>query len=167
MEKDGNVSIGIDDFLQHVTGTLTRVEMRNPGEKVKKGELLFSIVQFGKRLSLYSPVSGIIKQQNEALIEDASKINSSPYSDGWIYRIEPSNWFEEVKFMDMAEKYKKWINTEFSRMKDFLAATLKPDSLEFSHVVLQDGGILKEGVLADFGPEVWDDFQTNFLEIYK
>lgn len=167
MEKDGNVSIGIDDFLQHVTGPLTRVEMRKPGEKVKKGEYLFSIVQFGKRLSLYSPISGVIKQQNVALIDDASSINSSPYSEGWIYRIEPSNWFEEVRFMDMAEKYKNWINNEFSRMKDFLAATLKPGSLEFSHVVLQDGGIVKEGVLADFGPEVWDDFQTNFLEIYK
>lgn len=167
MEKDGNVSIGIDDFLQHVTGPLTRVEMRNPGEKVKKGEFLFSIVQSGKRLSLYSPVSGIIKQQNETLKEDASTINSSPYSDGWIYRIEPSNWFVEVNFMDMADKYKKWINTEFSRMKDFLATTLKPDSLEYSHVVLQDGGLIKEGILADFGPEVWDDFQTNFLEIYK
>lgn len=167
MEKDGNVSVGIDDFLQHVTGPLTRVEMRNPGEKVKKGELLFSLVQFGKRLCLYSPISGIIKQQNEALLDDASKINSSPYSDGWIYRIEPSNWFVEVNFLDMADKYKKWINTEFSRMKDFLAATLKPESLEYSHVVLQDGGIVKEGVLADFGPEVWDDFQTNFLEIYK
>ena len=167
MEKDGNISIGIDDFLQHVTGPLTRVEMRNPGEKVKKGELLFSIVQFGKRLSLYSPISGIIKQQNSALTEDGSRINASPYSEGWIYRIEPSNWFEELRFMDMAEKYKKWINTEFSRMKDFLAATLKPDSLEYSHVVLQDGGIVKDGVLADFGPEVWDDFQTNFLEIYK
>jgi len=167
MEKDGNVSIGIDDFLQHVTGPLTRIEMRNPGEKVKKGELLFSLIQSGKRLSLYSPISGIIKKQNEALLEDATKVNSSPYFDGWIYRIEPSNWFVEVNFMDMADKYKKWINTEFSRMKDFLAATLKPDSLEYSHVVMQDGGIVKEGVLADFGPEVWDDFQTNFLEIYK
>jgi glycine cleavage system H lipoate-binding protein/ABC-type phosphate transport system substrate-binding protein len=167
MEKDGTVSIGIDDFLQHVTGPLTRVEMRNPGEKVKKGEFLFSIIQSGKRLSLYSPISGNIKKHNEALIDDASLINASPYIDGWIYRIEPSNWFVEVNFMDMADKYKKWINTEFSRMKDFLAATLKPDSLKYSHVVLQDGGIVKEGVLADFGPEVWDDFQTNFLEIYK
>lgn len=167
MEKDGNVSIGIDDFLQHVTGPITRVEMRNPGEKIKKGERLFSIVQSGKQLTLYSPISGIIKQLNETLKEDASMINSSPFSDGWIYRIEPSNWFMEINFMNMSEKYKKWINTEFSRMKDFLAATLKPDSLEYSHVVLQDGGILKDGVLADFGPEVWDDFQTNFLEIYK
>ena len=69
--------------------------------------------------------------------------------------------------MAMADKYTKWISTEFSRVKDFLAATLKPDSLEYSHEVLQDGGVLKEGILADFGPEVWDDFQTNFLDNYK
>jgi len=167
MEKDGNVTVGIDDFLQHITGPITRVDMKSPGEKIKKGELLFSLVQFGKQLSLYAPVSGIIKTQNETLIADASTLNSSPYADGWVYRIEPSNWFKEIQFMEMADKYKKWISTEFSRVKDFLAATLKPDSLEYSHVVLQDGGVLKEGVLADFGPEVWEDFQTNFLDNYK
>lgn len=167
MEKDGNVTIGIDDFLQHITGPITRVEMKNPGEKIKKGELLFSIVQFGKQLSLYAPVSGTIKKQNEMLIADASTMNSAPYTDGWVYMIEPSNWFKEIQFMEMADKYRKWISTEFSRIKDFLAATLKPDSLEYSHSVLQDGGVLKEGILADFGPEVWEDFQTNFLDNYK
>jgi glycine cleavage system H lipoate-binding protein/ABC-type phosphate transport system substrate-binding protein len=166
-EKDGNLSVGIDDFLQHITGPITRVEMKNPGEKVKKGDLLFSIIQSGKQLSLYSPVSGTIKKQNEALISNVSYINSSPYNDGWVYMIEPSNWNKEVLFMEMAEKYKRWIDNEFSRVKDFLAAKLKPESLEYSHVVMQDGGILKEGVLTDFGPEVWEDFQTNFLDNYK
>jgi hypothetical protein len=94
-------------------------------------------------------------------------LNSSPYAEGWVYLIEPSNWFKEIQFMEMAEKYKKWISTEFSRVKDFLAATLKPDSVEYAHEVLQDGGLLKEGILADFGPEVWEDFQTNFLDNYK
>jgi glycine cleavage system H lipoate-binding protein/ABC-type phosphate transport system substrate-binding protein len=167
MEKDGLVTLGIDDFLQHITGPITRVEMKNQGEKIKKGDLLFSIVQMGKQLNLYAPVSGIITKQNEELNTDSSIINSSPYSNGWVYKIEPSNWFKEIQFLDMAEKYKKWINTEFSRIKDFLAAALKPDSLEYSHVVLQDGGVIKEGVLADFGPEVWEDFQTNFLDTYK
>jgi len=167
MEKDGNISVGIDDFLQHITGPITRVEMKNPGEKIKKGDLLFSIIQLGKQLNLYAPVSGIIKAQNEALICDPSCMNKSPYVDGWVYRIEPVNWFKEIQFLDMAEKYKKWIDTEFSRIKDFLAATLRPDSLEYSHVVLQDGGVLKDGILSDFGPEVWDDFQTNFLDTYK
>jgi glycine cleavage system H lipoate-binding protein/ABC-type phosphate transport system substrate-binding protein len=167
MEKDGNISVGIDDFLQHITGPITRVEMKNPGEKIKKGDLLFSIVQLGKQLNIYAPVSGIIKAQNEALIANPSCMNKSPYAEGWVYRIEPANWFKEIQFLEMAEKYKKWIDTEFSRIKDFLAATLRPDSLEYSHVVLQDGGLLKDGILSDFGPEVWDDFQTNFLDTYK
>lgn len=167
MEKDGAITIGIDDFLQHVTGPVTRVEMKNAGEKIKKGDLLFSIIQYGKQLNLYSPISGTIKKHNEALVTDSSIINASPYSDGWVYKIEPTQWLKEIQFLDMAEKYKRWIDTEFSRVKDFLAATLKPDSLEYSHVVLQDGGVIKEGILAEFGPEVWEDFQTDFLDTYK
>jgi glycine cleavage system H lipoate-binding protein/ABC-type phosphate transport system substrate-binding protein len=167
MEKNGNVTIGIDDFLQHITGPITRIEMKNPGERIKKGDLLFSIIQSGKQLDLYAPVSGIIKKQNIVLSENSSFMNTSPYSEGWVYIIEPNNWIREIQFLDMAASYRKWISNEFSRVKDFLAATLKPESLEYSHVVLQDGGVLKDGVLADFGPEVWDDFQTNFLDTYK
>ncbi len=167
MEKDGNISIGIDDFLQHITGPITRIEMKNPGEKINKGDLLFSVIQSGKQLNLYSPVSGTIKKQNEKLNEDSSYLNSSPYSEGWVYMIEPTNWSKDIQFMDMAQKYKNWIDNEFSRIKDFLAATLKPESPEYSHLVLQDGGVLKDGVLTDFGPEVWEDFQINFLDNYK
>jgi len=167
MEKDGSVSIGIDDFLQHITGPITRVDMKKAGEKFKKGDLLFSIIQIGKQLNLYAPVSGTIKNQNELLITDTSSLNSSPYNEGWIYKIEPANWIKEIQFLDMAPKYKRWIITEFSRVKDFLASMLKPESIQYTNVVLQDGGILKDGVLADFGPEVWEDFQAYFLDNYK
>lgn len=167
MEKDGNITVGIDDFLQRVTGPINRIEMKSTGEKIKKGDLLFSIVQKGKQLNLYAPVSGIIKKQNDALIADTSLINKSPYTLGWVYLIEPSNWFKEIQFLEMATKYRKWISTEFSRVKDFLAANLNPDSLAYAHVVLQDGGALKDGILTDFGPEAWEDFQTNFLDTYK
>jgi len=167
MEKDGLVSIGIDDFLQHITGPITRVEMKKAGEKIMKGELLFSIIQSGKQLNMYAPVSGIIKSQNESLLSNSSFLNQSPYSDGWVYRIEPSNWFKELQLLDMSERYRTWLNAEFSRLKDFMAAILKPESPEYAHVVLQDGGELKEGVLSDFGPEVWEDFQANFLDTFK
>jgi hypothetical protein len=67
----------------------------------------------------------------------------------------------------MAEKYRKWLFDEFSRLKDFLATSLKVNKVEYEHVVLQDGGVLKDSILADLGPEVWEDFQTNFLDTYK
>ncbi len=36
-----------------------------------------------------------------------------------------------------------------------------------NNVILQDGGQLTDNVLADLGPEVWEDFQTNFIDKSK
>ena len=167
MEKDGTVAVGIDDFIQHVTGPITRVEMKSEGDTIKKGDLLVSLIQSGKQLNIYAPVSGTIKKQNEALITHASYLNTSPYTEGWVYLIEPLDWFKEIQLLDMAGKYKRWLNTEFTRVKDFLAATLKHDDIEYAYIVLQDGGMLKDGVLSGFGPKTWEDFQTKFLDNYR
>jgi glycine cleavage system H lipoate-binding protein len=167
MEKDGHVKVGIDDFLQHITGPLTRIQMKKAGESIKKGELLFSLNQNGKQLDIYAPISGIIKEHNDKLIGNSGLLNTSPYTDGWVYSIEPRGWAEEIQLMDMAEKYSRWIKTEFSRVKDFIASTVKPGTSEYAPIVLQDGGHLKDGILAEFGPSIWEDFQTNFLDTYK
>ena len=164
MKKDGTVKIGIDDFLPHVTGPVTRIEMKKAGEKVKKGDQLFSIIQKGKQLNIYAPISGTIKTQNETLNTNSSLLNSAPYEEGWIYTIEPTNWLLEIQFLTMADKYKTWLTDEFSRLKDFFSAVLKTNNAEYSLITLQDGGALKDNVLADFGPEIWEDFQTKFID---
>jgi len=164
MEKSGVVRIGIDDFLQHITGPLTRIRMRNPGEKIKKSDQILSIMQNGKQLHIYSPISGIIKANNNLLSSNSSMVNSSPYSDGWVYLIEPTNWLREIQFLIMGKKYKEWLKIEFSRLKDFLAVSLKPQSVAYAHSVFQEGGELTDGILADLGPEVWEDFQNHFID---
>lgn len=167
MEKDGMVKIGIDDFLQHLTGQLTQVKMKAPGEKVRKGEKIFTIVHEGKQLEIYSPVSGYIKNQNKTLLSNPEMMNSAPYSDGWVYQIEPANWLRETRFMFMADKFKEWLDDEFTRLKDFLATSANSNSVVYEHIVLQDGGELTDNVLAGLGPEVWEDFQTQFLDTSK
>jgi len=167
MEKDGSVKVGIDDFLQHVTGPLSRIGMKPAGVKVKKGEPLLTIIQNGKHLTIYSPVSGTIISSNETLMTNSATINAAPYTDGWVYMIEPSNWIREIQFLSMAEQYRTWLKDEFSRLKDFIASALKVNTPEYAHVVLQDGGVLKDSILAEFGPEVWEDFQTNFIDNTK
>lgn len=164
MKKDGHVKIGIDDFMQHVTGQLTGIEMKNAGEKVRKGELLFTIIQQGKQLNIHSPVTGTIVSQNESLLSDASLLNTSPYANGWVYTIEPHNWSLEIQFLTMADKYKYWLRDEFMRLKDFLARASRSHVAELQYVVLQDGGVLNDAVLAGLGPEIWDDFQTKFID---
>jgi glycine cleavage system H lipoate-binding protein len=164
MEKDGTVKVGIDDFLQRVTGPLTRVKMKSPGERVKKGRYAVSIIQDGKQLDICAPVSGTIKEGNSQLTSDSSLLNSSPYVDGWIYKIEPSYWIEEIQFLIMGTPYKQWLKKEFQRLKEFFSDTLRTENTGFVHV-LQDGGELKEHVLKNFGPEIWEDFQTNFMDV--
>jgi glycine cleavage system H lipoate-binding protein/ABC-type phosphate transport system substrate-binding protein len=167
MEKDGTVKVGIDDFMQHIIGPLSRIGMKPAGVKIKKGDPLVTIMQKGKHLIIYSPVSGTITSFNNSLIADSSAINTAPYTDGWIYTIEPANWPLEIQFLNIPEQYKIWLKGEFSRLKDFLATAIKFTTQEYVPVTLQDGGAVKDHVLADLGPEVWEDFQTHFMDTAK
>jgi glycine cleavage system H lipoate-binding protein len=164
METNGMVRIGIDDFLQHVTGPLTRVKMKEPGVRIKKGRKVISIIQDGKQLDICSPISGIIREKNNKLISNSLLINSSPYSEGWIYMIEPSNWIKEIQYLFMWNKYREWLANEFSRLKEFLNNSVRYESVEYAHV-LQDGGELEDRILENLGPEIWEEFQTNFIEV--
>ncbi len=164
MEQNGTVKVGVDDFLQHITGTITRIKLKNQGDKIKKGELMLSIIQYGKQLNLYAPVSGVIIKKNEALETNSSLVNSSPYNDGWVYMIEPANWVRENQLLFMADKHRQFIKNEFSRLKDFLATIFNKDTEKYGQLILQDGGELRDGILANLGPEVWEDFQTNILD---
>jgi glycine cleavage system H lipoate-binding protein len=163
MERDGKVRIGIDDFLLHVIGPVTRVEMRKPGEQIRKGEPLVKLIQRGKQLVIKSPLSGVVAAQNEALAGDSNRINSAPYAEGWVYLVEPRNWLTELKSFVMGEKYSEWIRAEFSRLKDFFSSGFSRVAGGTPTPVIQDGGEIQCGILEDFGPEVWEEFQTRFI----
>lgn len=167
MEKDGNVKVGIDDFLQHITGTLNRIILKEPGEMVRKGEKIVTIVRDGKQLNIYAPISGKIIEQNQRLLSDTSIINYSPFSKGWVYVIEPKNWLREIQFLYMADTYREWLSDEFTRLKDFFASSAQSKNLVYAHVTLQDGGQLADNVLADLEPEIWEDFQVKFIDTSK
>lgn len=163
MEKDGNLSVGVDQFLTHVTGRITKVQLKQPGEKVKKGEPVLSIIQNGKTMQVASPVTGTIREVNNELLGNAALLSMSPLDEGWLYLVEPADWQTEMKAFFMRDKYVDWVKGEFTRLKDFMMTTLKP--LAGTQVVLQEGGEVKQALLEELGPEAWEEFQTGFLKI--
>ncbi len=167
MEKDGTVKVGIDDFLQHVTGSITRIRMKPNGDKVRKGEHVISVIQNGKKLDIQSPVSGTILARNERLMTGTGIINSSPYDEGWIYSVKPDNWEKESPFLITAGRYVEYLKDEFGRIRDFLAGMPGVSDVRLAHVVLQDGGEFRDGLLEDFGPEIWEEFQMKFLDQHR
>ncbi len=149
--------------MQRVTGKITKIQLKNPGEFIKKGEPFVSLIQQGKKIEILAPASGIIRECNQMLMSDASLINASPYDQGWVYVIESDNWLKEIKSYFMADAYKDWLKHEFVRLKDFLAYTVNRHPNPQMQFVMQDGGELKDNILESFGPEVWEEFQIRFI----
>ncbi len=166
MEKNGEVRVGIDDFMQHVTGKITDITMKKTGETVKKGQPLVTLKQNGKQVTLFAPVSGTIKVKNNSLINEPEKINQSPYAEGWLYLMEPTNWLRDSALLDMAEKYKLWVVAEYTRLKDFLGRALKPTEIT-GVAVFQDGGEIRDGVMEEMSPQVWEEFQQRYINTSK
>ncbi len=90
-EEDGSVTIGITDHAQAALGDLVYVELPEVGQDVETdGEM--AVVESVKAASdVYAPVSGSIVAVNEALSDDPEIINSDPYGEGWIVRMEVSD----------------------------------------------------------------------------
>ena len=98
-EDDGSVTIGITDHAQSALGDLVYVELPEVGQDVDvAGEM--AVVESVKAASdVYAPISGNILAVNEALADDPEKINSDPYEDGWIVRLQPASRIDEDALM--------------------------------------------------------------------
>jgi glycine cleavage system H protein len=164
--ESGAAKVGLDDFLQHVIGELQLSGLKDPGDSIRKGELLAEIEQDGKQLKVYSPISGEVLETNALLAENPEMINTDPYQKGWLYQIKPSNWMKETSSCLLAEKASEWSDRELTRFKDFLSmGAMRKYSSEPAMLMLQDGGEIRDHVLSELPEEVWNDFQEEFLNV--
>jgi glycine cleavage system H protein len=163
--EEGSAKVGLDDFLQHVIGNLQLSGLKDPGNSIRKGDLLAEIEQDGKNLKIYSPISGVVTETNEMVTENPGIINDDPYEKGWLYRIKPSNWIKDTSSCLLAEKATEWSDRELTRFKDFLSlGAMRKFSSEPAMVMLQDGGEIRDNVLSELPDEVWREFQEEFLD---
>ncbi len=107
--KDGEILVvGISDHAQSELGDIVFVELPNVGDSVKAGDSFGTVEAVKTVAELYAPVSGEIVEVNEALADNAEIINQSPYQEGWIVKIKPSEPSELNELMD-AKAYGDYI----------------------------------------------------------
>ena len=106
IEDDGTVTVGISDHAQELLGDIVFVELPQVGSLIEK-QADVAVVESVKAASdVYSPVSGEIIATNENLENAPETVNSSPYDDGWFFKVKPTN-IEEVSDLLDAEAYKQ------------------------------------------------------------
>ncbi len=98
-EDDGSVTIGITDHAQSALGDLVYVELPEVGQDLNlDGEM--AVVESVKAASdVYAPITGSVLAVNEGLADDPEKINSDPYGEGWIVRLQPVGEIDESGLM--------------------------------------------------------------------
>ena len=94
VESDGTITIGISDHAQDLLGDIVFVELPEVGQTLD-AETDAAIVESVKAASdIYSPLSGEVIEVNSLLEDQPEIINSSPYEDGWFYKLTPSDMSE-------------------------------------------------------------------------
>ena len=101
-------TVGITDFAQAQLGDVVFLELPAVGRKLAERES-FGVIESVKAASdLYSPVAGRITAVNDKLTAKPELVNSDPYGDGWILKLElagelPADTLDEAEYKKSAE----------------------------------------------------------------
>jgi glycine cleavage system H protein len=102
VKVDGDVAvIGVSDFAQAEMGDITYVDMPEVDDEVTKGEDFGALESVKASSELYSPVSGVVVEVNEAL-EDAPELVNEDAFANWIIKVRMSDPSELDDLMDAA-----------------------------------------------------------------
>ncbi len=104
LESDGTVTVGISYHAQNALGEVVFIELPEVGAEYSAGDEAAVVESVKAASDIYAPVSGEIIEVNEALDESPETVNEYPYSDGWFFRIQPSDLSELDNLLD-AEAY--------------------------------------------------------------
>lgn len=101
--------VGITDFAQGELGDIVFVELPNLDEEFSQNDIFGTIEAVKTLADLFIPISGKIVAVNEDLEGQPELINTSPYEDGWIVKIEVTNK-EDLESLMNNNNYKELIS---------------------------------------------------------
>ena len=103
-----NAYVGITDYAQHELGDIVFVDVDTLDETLDAEETFGTIEAVKTSSEMFMPVGGKVVEFNEALADAPEKVNSDPYGEGWIIKVEVTNAAEMDNLLD-AEGYKALI----------------------------------------------------------
>ena len=88
---DNTVIVGISDHAQNELGEVVFVELPAIGDEFVSGDEAAVVESVKAASEVYTPLSGEVIEVNEALEENPELINTSPYEDGWFFKLKVSD----------------------------------------------------------------------------
>jgi glycine cleavage system H protein len=92
VKVDGETArIGLTDYAQSELTEIVFVELPSVGKEVNVGDVIANVESVKTVSEVFSPVSGVVKEANDKLVDSPELLNTDPYGQGWIAMIEVSD----------------------------------------------------------------------------
>ena len=104
IKLEGEVAtIGITQHATEMLGDIVFVELPEVGSSVEKDGNA-GVVESTKAASdVYTPVSGEVVENNQAIVDDPGKVNSDPENDAWFFKLKIKDKAELDSLMNKDE----------------------------------------------------------------
>ncbi|GLC78625.1 glycine cleavage system protein GcvH [Lacrimispora brassicae] len=107
-EDETTALVGLTDYAQQSLGGLVFVNLPEEGDETTAGEV-FADVESVKAVSdVYCPVTGVVAEINEELLDAPERINEAPY-DAWFAKI--TDIIDKEEFLS-PEEYEEFVKKE-------------------------------------------------------
>ena len=106
---DNTGTIGITEFAQSELGEIVYADLPNIGYSFQQDEVFGSVEAVKTVSDLFMPVSGKIIETNQHLLKEPTLINSEPFGNGWLIKIEIKDIAELEKLLT-SNQYKELTN---------------------------------------------------------
>lgn len=109
---EGNtVTFGITDHAQESLGDVVFVELPEVGAEVTAGEAYGSVESVKAVSDITASVSGKVVEINSAVLDAPDLLNSDPYGEGWLIKVEAAD-LSPLDSLMTAAQYEEFLAKE-------------------------------------------------------
>ena len=100
--EGSHARVGITDFAQDALGDVVYVDLPDVGLAVMARSTCAEVESTKSVSEIYSPLTGVVVEVNQELVDTPEQINREPYGSGWIFAVEMSDPAEVDALLDAA-----------------------------------------------------------------
>ena len=109
VELDGDIAtIGITKHATEQLGDIVFTEVPDAGKVFEAGGEAAVVESVKAASDVYSPISGEVTENNQAIVSDPSLVNQDPEGNGWFFKVKVTN-ADQINELLTKEEYDKFL----------------------------------------------------------
>ena len=100
LNDDGTITVGVSNHAQGQLGDLVFVETPEIDHSCDAEEGIAVVESVKAASDIYAPVAGKVIDTNGELSDNPELVNSDPYGEGWIFKLQPNDANDIEALMD-------------------------------------------------------------------